>query len=251
MDAAAVVLIYILMRRELNFRTRVLRMAAHDLRNPLGVIRGYAEIILQKATTPEMEREMLQRIHAKSDEIIQMVSDLLDSSVIERQEVKLDKKSLPVRELIESTLADFSELSSRKEQKLRVEVSGEPQICVDPARMKQVMVNLVSNALKYSPPQSEIVVSAAEENGKARVSVRDHGPGLSRDERVLIFDTFTKVKKPTTGGEGSTGLGLSISKSLIELNGGKIWAESDGVGKGSTFVIELPSSRELPTDRML
>jgi signal transduction histidine kinase len=242
-DAAVVILTYILMKRELNFRTRVLRMAAHDMRGPLGVIRGYTELILEKSVSPEDERAMLQRIHAKSDEIIQLVSDLLDRAVIERRQVNLVKERASLKELTGRAVAEFTEQARRKNQTLKLDASDDVQADLDPARMKQVFANLLSNAIKYSPPGSELYVRVARNDNKARVSVQDRGPGLSQGEKDLIFDPFTRVKKPTTGGETSTGLGLSISKSLVELNGGKIWVESEGTGRGSTFHVELPAAQ--------
>lgn len=241
-DAATVVLIYFLLKRELTFRTRVLNMAAHDLRNPLGVIRGYSELILDKTAPPEMERELLQKIHAKSEEMLQLVGDLLDTAVIDRRQLKLDKQVSPLGELIQSVIVDFQIQLARKNQKIKVSGAGDLVVSVDRSRLRQVLANLVSNAIKYSSPNSEIAVEVSDRGDFARVAVRDQGPGLSRAEKDLIFDSFTRVKKPTTGGESSTGLGLSISKSLVEMNGGRLWVESDGVGLGSTFIVEIPSA---------
>ncbi len=240
-DASVVVLIYLTMKGELNFRTKVINMAAHDLRSPLGIIRGYSEIILEKSTTAEAELDMVRRIHIKADELLQLVDDLLDSAVLERRQVTMVKEHCSLKSMVSVVASDLEEAAKRKNQRFTFHAVEDLKVHTDAARMKQVFQNLLSNAVKYSPQGSEVAIHIEREGDLARVKVKDEGPGLSKSELPLVFDSFTKIKKVTTGGESSTGLGLSICKSLVELNGGKIWAESAGQGKGSTFIVELPT----------
>ena len=174
--------------------------------------------------------------------MLQLVSDLLDTAIIDRRQVQIERQVTSLVKVIQNVTDELHAQMVRKNQRLLVRGPVDLKWSADPARMKQVMANLISNAIKYSPAGSEINIQMSESDGWSRVAIKDRGPGLSRAERELIFDSFTRVKKPTTGGESSTGLGLSISKSLVELNGGRLMVESDGLGHGSTFTVELPSA---------
>lgn len=239
-DLIAVALIYILLKRELNFRKRVLNMVAHDLRNPLGMIQGYAEVILDHDLDADRKMEMVQRIQIKSEEVLQLVNDLLDSKIFELNRIQIHSQKTDLLDVIRQAVRDFEGLARKKEQQLSVDCRAQFFARIDASRVRQALGNVIGNAIKYSPKGSKIEIVLEKRTAtKAVISVKDQGPGLNKSECKKVFETFSKVKKRPTDGEGSIGIGLSIAKNLIELNGGKIWAESSGEGCGSTFRIEF------------
>jgi signal transduction histidine kinase len=223
-----------------EFKTRLMNMAAHDLRNPIGVVRGFSEILDEEARLEPEHRRMLQSIHKKSDEMLVLINDLLDAAVADQKEISLKKQSFVLDDLIEETMTDLQAQTTRKNQPLFFDSSGPVELSADRVRIKQVLVNLLSNASKYSPVGSPIYLNLTKQEKHVVLSVSDCGPGLNKDELENIFKAFSPVKKQTTGGETSTGLGLSIAKSLVERHGGKIWAASEGSGRGARFTVDLP-----------
>jgi signal transduction histidine kinase len=165
----------------------------------------------------------------------------------------LEKSTIDLSALLHTVVENNQQLAQRKSQCL--EVSLEPQLFaeVDSKRMYEVFENLLSNAIKYSPEGKTIWVSSIKVGGYAtseqqapanrlRVTIRDEGQGLTEDDMQKLFGRFQRLSARPTGGESSTGLGLSIVKKIVELHGGKVWAESEGKDKGSAFFVELPAA---------
>jgi signal transduction histidine kinase len=150
-------------------------------------------------------------------------------------------------------LATSGILQPQAEAKLqRIHASAEDGCLVegDEDWLRQVLENLLGNAIKYSPPRRSIFLSVARAGGSVRVEVRDEGPGLTEDDRAKIFGRFQRLSARPTGGESSTGLGLSIVKQLVERHHGRVWAESPGRGQGSSFLVELPALATADRDRV-
>lgn len=237
-------------------RAEILSVLAHDLRNPLGLIIGFADILRDSEPDDERRRH-LQRITRASENALNLLNELLTRQSLDDGIMRLAPQFLDVRRVLNEVLT-LSQAAAEKKQ-LRLELlAPRPMFAfADPVKLRQILLNVVSNAIKYSPHGQRIICDVVEDQESGvRLSVRDFGPGLTEDEQEHIFSRFTRVRKPTTGGETSTGLGLAITKMLVESHGGRIWAESSGLGHGTRFYIQLPKGIEVgqlvePTKRQL
>lgn len=225
-------------------KVQFLGMAAHDLRNPLGVIMGYSEIL--QDTVEDLSpahREMLEVIESSSEFMLGMVNELLDVSRIESGRLDLTRTRTDLARLLGKNLALNRLVADRKEIAITLEVEEAlPPVYVDPAKIDQVMNNLVSNAVKYSHRGTAVEVWARPvgPSGQAvEIQVRDRGQGIPADEVEGLFKAFGTTSVSTTGGEDSTGLGLMIVRRIVEGHDGRIEVEST-VGEGSTFTVRFP-----------
>lgn len=232
--------------REMNDeKNEFMGIAAHDLRNPLSAIKGYAEMVVEDARAlnqPALETTG-RRIGEITSRMAEMVQNLLDANRVERGELQLNILSTEMSELVRGVVETQRPRAQAKQQQLLLETAAAPvHGLVDPAIMIQVLENLVSNAVKYSLPGKSIYVRLRNENGAAvRCEVRDEGPGLSADDQKRLFGKFARLSAKPTGGEHSTGLGLSIVKRMVEAMRGQVWCESEP-GQGATFIVEVPHS---------
>jgi signal transduction histidine kinase len=227
---------------ELNdLKTRFLGMAAHDMRTPLASIGGFSQILIDGASQmsePEKE-DFLTRIRNLSRQMLGMINDLLDVTVIESGQLNLDLIERPLSETLLNRLPLFELLADKKNILIDAQLETLPPVPFDECRIHQVFDNLLGNAVKFSPAGSRIVVSLDAEGDFARVTVRDEGPGLCEADKNRLFDGFQKLNPRPTGGEKSTGLGLIIARKMVEAHGGKLTVES-APGKGSIFGFMLP-----------
>jgi signal transduction histidine kinase len=228
-------------------------MAAHDLRNPLGVILGYSDFLLMthRRTMKKSDLEIIGKIKSSSKFMLSLIDDLLDISTIESGKLTLDRRSSDLAQLVESNVGLNTVLASQKGMTLTCESDPDvPRADVDARQVEQVLNNLISNAIHYSPPGTAIRVQvrlrgAAEaargdpEGGEeVLISVADQGPGIAPEDIKNLFRPFGRAKSVSTGGERSTGLGLAIARRIIEGHGGRIWVESE-LHRGSTFFVAL------------
>lgn len=222
-----------------KFREGYVYTISHDLRNPLAAIQGLAQFLLrklEKAGSRGSEWQIAQDIITSAERMNAIIQDLLDSARLEVGQVKLDREPL----YLEAFVAGLLERSAQTliGRQVRVDVPADlPHVSADPNRLERILMNLLTNATKYSPPASEVVVGAERTEGEITVFVTDQGCGIAPEELPNIFDRFYRGK-----GIGKTeglGLGLDIAKGLVEAHGGRIWAESVP-SKGSTFYFTLP-----------
>ena len=223
-------------------KDRFLGMCAHDLRNPLSSIRGLAELLGENAIgdiTPE-QREIVQTIHGASQSMLQLVNELLDVATIEAGHLKLDKVPTSVVEIVERSV-HLSNIEAAKKN-MRVELVaavGDPMVEVDRNKMRQVVDNLISNAVKYSPKGSVITVQIHSDDLAAGFAVRDNGPGIPENERHKLFRDYGRLSTTPTGGEKATGLGLAICRKIVEAHQGTIGV-NNLPGHGAEFFVSLP-----------
>jgi two-component system, sensor histidine kinase and response regulator len=226
-------------------KNKFLGIAAHDLRNPLASIRGFSEIMLGESTGPltEEQNEFLTHINNLSNQMLQLVNDLLDVAAIESGKLDLNVKCASLLRILEDRIRINRVLADKKGITLAADLSPLAEFSFDPNRLIQVIDNLVSNAVKFSNPGTTVTITLSEKLSKkgslAMVSVRDQGPGISAEDREKLFGEFQKLSARPTAGEGSTGLGLNIAKKIIEAHKGSIWVESVP-GQGATFFFTLP-----------
>ncbi len=228
---------------QLNRQKNVLLgMAAHDLRSPLAVIEIYAGFLLEdlQKSHPDKELEFLRIISRQSRFMLRLIDDLLDVSAIESGQLQLDLAPGDYLAFVREHVELSRELAARKGMHLELLAPAEgPEVCFDRRRLEQVLNNLISNAIKYSPPDTVTTVSVAPEESFLMTRVIDEGPGIPPEDIPYLFKEFHKASTKPTGGEKSTGLGLAISRRIVEGHGGKIGVESTP-GRGSTFWFSLP-----------
>ena len=233
--------------REMNEeKNEFMGIAAHDLRNPLSAIQGYAEMIIEDAQSlahRDLEGNG-QRIREAAKRMTEMVQNFLDANRIERGELKLNMAISDLSPLLQSVLVTQSPHATAKGQMIQLELPPTPTLALaDVSITFQVFENLVSNAVKYSPPGKKIFVRLKAEAGVVRFEVEDQGPGLSKEDQKKLFGKFARLSAKPTGGEHSTGLGLSIVKRLVEAMNGKVWCESE-LGMGAKFIVTIPQPIE-------
>ena len=216
-------------------------MASHDLRNPLTSIQGYSKFLLSKGDQLKegARKEFLEIIHSASGNMLALVNDLLNLSVIESGKLALNLKSSSISELIEERVRLYNYMAQGKNIKLFTSLEDMPECSFDPQRIGQVLDNLLTNAIKFTPPGSKIHIRLKRINKRVQVSVRDEGPGIKEEERDKLFLPFGKLSSKPTGGEGGTGLGLAIAKKMVDAHHGEMKVNS-ATGKGTEFSFEIP-----------
>jgi two-component system sensor histidine kinase/response regulator len=226
-------------------KDRFLGMCAHDLRNPLSSIRGLAELMVEDAIGPlsTEQKEIVQTIHGASQSMLQLVNELLDVATIEAGHLKLAKEPTSVVEIVERSVHLSNIEAAKKNTRIEmVKLSTDPMVDVDRNKIRQVVDNLISNAVKYSPRGSVITVLIHADATGAGFAVRDSGPGIPESERHKLFKDYGRLSSVPTGGEKSTGLGLAISRKIVEAHDGTIGVENIP-GRGAEFVVRLPLSK--------
>jgi signal transduction histidine kinase len=222
-------------------KNRLLGMAAHDLRNPLSVILGYASFLgMEEEPDPEKKR-MYDEIASSSRFMLDLINDLLDVSQIEAGRREIQLSTFDALAVIRRVIAAYSAPSSAKGLRLSLHAQEDGAITMtsDAAKLRQIVSNLVGNAIKFSKPDGAIDVSVMCDGPQLKVVVKDEGIGIAADKRQAIFEPFVHLAGAGTGGERSTGLGLSIVQQLVDLLGGTIRVDSV-VGAGSTFQVSIP-----------
>ena len=226
-------------------KSEFLASMSHELRTPLNAIIGFSQVLRERmfGELNEKQEEYLDDILASAYHLLSLINDVLDLSKVEAGQIELELTPFSLRDALESGVVMVRERAS--ENGVQVELSAKPEIDPvegDERRIRQVVFNLLANAVKFTPEGGSVDVSAARVNGEVRVSVADTGPGVAPEDRERIFEEFQQTDVGVGLGEG-TGLGLALSKRFVELHGGRIWVEGD-VGAGSTFVFTLPAGTE-------
>jgi signal transduction histidine kinase/tetratricopeptide (TPR) repeat protein len=238
------------------FKTELLGMAAHDLKNPLQVVIGYAQLLKEQKSA----EDYAAKIEDAARHMLSLIQALLESAAAETGKLKLELKVVDVSQLVKLVVEFNRERARLKNQTIHCNAQPECYACIDTNRFGEAIENLISNAIKYSPEGKNIWITvqkvALEKSHWRRkedwaqplpsqelveIAVRDEGQGISAEDMPKLFGKFQKLSARPTGGESSTGLGLAIVKQLVELHGGKVWAESKGESLGTTFFITLPA----------
>jgi signal transduction histidine kinase len=215
--------------------------ASHELRSPLTSVQGFAELLmLDKDSLTPRQAETVEIILDNCRHLVRLLNDLLDLARSDAGRLAIRPQPTEVAPLIEDVARTMRAQTEAAGQTLAEDVQpGLPPINVEPARIRQVLMNLLTNAHEYSPEGASIGISARADGAEVEISVSDNGPGIPAEQRDRIFERFTRGDAGLTQRVGGTGLGLAISKSLVELHGGSIAAESTP-GEGATFRLRLP-----------
>lgn len=223
-------------------KSKFLGIAAHDLRNPIGAIKSFSNLLLDSDEdfSDEEKIEFMELIKESSQFSLNLINELLDISKIESGKLELDKKDQNIQEIIENTIK-INKIFAKKKN---IQINFTPTITVnsiyiDKNKIEQVLHNLLSNAIKYSNPETTISISITKKDTNIEISVTDQGVGIPEQEVKNLFTEFGITSAKTTANESSTGLGLAIAKKIVNGHGGKIMAHSK-LGEGSEFLFTLP-----------
>ena len=224
-------------------KSEFLRNMSHELRTPLNHIIGFSQIIKDGIPGPvnEEQKEFLGDILESSSHLLSLINDLLDISRIESGKETINLESVNIEATIKEVIDMFQ--SKKNNNELKIILNTEPfptEILADKRKIVQILYNLLSNAVKFTKNEECITISARANKADIIISIKDTGIGLEAKSRDLIFESFGQVENNLTRKFEGTGLGLAITKNLVKLHGGKIWVESDGLGKGSTFSFTIP-----------
>jgi two-component system sensor histidine kinase BaeS len=212
---------------------------AHELRTPLATIKGAVEGLIDGALPADAST--FQMIHRETGRLQRLVHDLQQLSQVESGAFEMQQRSVQLAHLVETAVARLTLQFEEKGVSLTTEVPDNLlPVRADEDRIGQVLLNLVGNALQYTPPGGWVHISARRQDTDARVSVTDNGIGISAEHLPFIFTRFYRVDRSRSRAGGGSGIGLTIARHLVEAHGGRIWAESAGPGQGSTFTFTLP-----------
>jgi signal transduction histidine kinase len=218
---------------------------SHELRTPLNHIIGFSEVLRDKyfGELNEKQADYVKDILGSGKHLLSLISDILDLSKIEAGKMELELSPVNIKALLEDSLMMFKEKAHEHgiglDLKIPEEMS-ELEIQADERKLKQIIFNLFSNATKFTPDGGAITLQADQKDEELIVSVEDTGIGIASEDKEKIFDDFYQVKGGYTDKTPGTGLGLPLTKKLVEMHGGRIWIESEGEGKGSTFSFVIP-----------
>jgi signal transduction histidine kinase len=220
-------------------KNELMGIVSHDLKNPIGAIRTFAELIESKTFVGEEADEGIRQIVKISDRMLDLVKNLLDVNRLESGGMTMSLVEFDIAPMVEATVQQYTSQAEAKNITLHFANEAESSIAIaDEQAIMQVLDNIVSNAVKYSPHGKNVFVRVKASNEGIRVEVQDQGQGISPDDMKKLFGKFARLTARPTGGEHSTGLGLSIVKKMVEAMNGKVWCESE-LGKGATFIVEL------------
>lgn len=237
--------LYEALRQTNNAKSEFVSLVSHELRTPMTSIRGYADMLAkERAGALNMQQQaFVETIQRNADRMHILVSDLLDISRIETGKLEINIEATEIRQSVDRALETVTEMIHERNHKLAVDVQRSlPDALVDPDRLTQVFINLLSNAAKYTPKQGHIKVGVSyseKDPDFIRCEVSDNGIGICTEDQIKLFTKFYRVDSPEVHEQPGTGLGLAITKNLIELQGGRIWLRSQP-GKGSTFYFTVP-----------
>ncbi|MFN8521503.1 MAG: GAF domain-containing protein [Chloroflexota bacterium] len=233
--------------RELDrLKTEFLATVSHELRTPLSYIHGYAELLMNRGFSEQDVQEMAREIHRGSTSMVRLVDDLLDVSRIESGQFALQMAPTRLDTLLETVVHSFALESRSHEIDLKLPDAGLPRVLADAARIRQAIANMITNAVQFSAPGSQVNIRAIREEDHIRVEVQDFGVGIAQEEQDRVFERFYRGSQAVTSQRRGTGLGLAIVLHLIEAHGGQVGVTSSP-GQGSTFWFTLPTTRVIRT----
>jgi PAS domain S-box-containing protein len=233
--------------KELNeMRKEFIDRASHELKTPITTVYGAYQLLdlLHKDKFDSEQLELLEMAAIGTKRIKKLVDDLLDVSLLESKTFKVNKSRSDLSNIIINCIKEMKYFSNKRNHEIDIDILPELNMNIDESRIELVFTNLISNAIKYTPSNGKIQIKMQSDGKFAQVKISDSGVGLSSEEIKNLFKKFSVIESPLKKDLdmdlGSTGLGLFLSKEIVKLHGGEIWAESEGKGKGSTFIVKIP-----------
>lgn len=221
-----------------QIKSNFLSLASHELRTPLGIIIGYATF-LQEGARGESTDHVNQVLGAAS-QMRSLLDQMNNLTLLQADEMEMRQMKISIQDVLNFAIDEIKYFAARRDLQLVFAFQVDPIfVNVDPEKTALAFVNLLNNAIRFSPEGSEIVIGAVKQEKQVMIWVQDHGIGIPVDKLEKIFEEFYQIEPPNTRHYGGLGIGLTIAKGLIEAQGGKIWAESEGKEQGSTFKVSL------------
>ena len=227
-------------QRAISAQTDLVNMAVHDLKNPALNIAALSDLLVKRITDAGRVQQLAGMIKGCSEEISGKLEGLLKLSQLEDDSFQLHLEAVDLPALLNGVSSNFGLMAAQKGQRISYRAGEAITVRADRARLQEVFENLLSNAIKYSYPDTTITIAVNRSDKQAVVAFEDQGQGLSEGDMQKLFTKFARLSSLPTGKERSNGLGLSIVKTLVELQGGKVWATSAGKNKGAAFFVSLP-----------
>ena len=223
-------------------RDQFLAMLSHELRNPLSAIVTATALI--KSGRPEGQDKLVEVVDRQSLQMARLLDDLLEATRVTQNKIELKKTVLDLRAVVREAADAAHNLFSSRGIEFKADLPPRPiDVDGDAARLQQIIVNLLNNAAKYTPRGGHVRLSMTADETAARISVKDDGVGIPAEFLETIFDLFVQSNRTLDRAQGGIGVGLTLVRSLVQMHGGTVRAESDGDGRGSAFIVELPLSR--------
>jgi PAS domain S-box-containing protein len=222
-------------------KNEFLGIAAHDLKNPLAGILGAAELIIESTAelSPKEVKNYAEMIAEASGQMVDLIGNLLDVNQIESQKIAIRVQQVNITAVLQKLLRNYHARATAKNIQLQFSDAGDSPVWADVNILRQVLDNIISNAIKYSPLNKIVIIQLITTETTVCCSIQDQGPGFSVEDQQKLFGKFIRLTARPTAGENSTGLGLFIVKKLVEAMRGKVWCESE-LGQGACFIVELP-----------
>jgi signal transduction histidine kinase/CheY-like chemotaxis protein len=228
-------------------KDQFLAMLAHELRNPLAPITTAAQLLQRGNMDPQRMRHASEIIARQAEHMTSLVNDLLDVSRVTRGLATIEKEELDVADVVRGAIEQVRPLLDARRHTLHEDMTAEPlHVSGDRTRLVQVVSNILNNAAKYTPPGGRIVLRVRREDDEAVIAVCDNGQGIDPQVLPYIFDLFTQAERTPDRSQGGLGIGLALVKSLVALHGGRVAALSEGLNRGSEFLIRLPVLQQAP-----
>jgi len=222
-----------------SIKSNFLSLASHELRTPLGIIIGYATF-LQEEAKDELSDHAQQVLNAAS-QMRSLLDQMNNLTLLQADEMEMKSQKISIQDILNFASAEIMYFAARRNLEMVYAFQDDPiYVNVDPEKTTLAFVNLLNNAIRFSPEGSQIVIGAIEQGKQVMAWVQDNGSGIPGDKLQKIFEEFYQLEPPNTRHYGGLGIGLTIAKGLLEVQGGKIWAESEGDGKGATLKVLLP-----------
>lgn len=232
-------------KQAIRNRDQFLAMLSHELRNPLGAILNAAQLLDRGNLDHDHLKSAVRVVRRQADQMKLLLDDLLDVARVTQNKLVLRREPCRLRDVISEAIESIQPLLTARHQQLETkELKADPVVNGDHARLQQVMINLLKNAIKYSPPHSMIAISVEADHSQSVICVKDPGEGIPADMLERVFDLFVQSNHTLDRSDGGMGVGLTLVKTIVELHGGSVCARSDGHGQGSEFIVRLP----LPPD---
>ena len=225
-------------------KTEFLSIASHQLRTPLSILKGYLSMLLEGTygRLPSKIYPVIQNLFNTNEQLIKLVNDLLNISRIEAGKISVNKKEVDIEKFIRSIVQEIQPEAQQKGLEVKYKNTCPiKKILLDPSKIQQVILNILDNAIKYTE-KGGITIETTQQDSSLLIKIKDTGVGMTKEETQRIFESFRRGNAGQKMWTGGSGLGLYVAKKFVEMHNGKIWAESEGPGKGSTFYIELPIS---------
>ena len=228
-------------------KSEFLASMSHELRTPLNAILGFSELLIDSSEgqfPPATAKRFLEQIHSSGRHLLGLINDVLDLSKVEAGQMEIRKQSVFVATIVEQVVSTVEPLLAAKRIRLDAETGGAGEILADPGKLKQMLLNLVSNAIKFTPDDGTVSIRVSRTAGAIELAVSDTGPGIAKQDQARIFEAFQQLESEPGRHQPGTGLGLTLTRRFAHLHGGEVRVESE-LEKGSTFVITLPINNQM------